>query len=319
MSPPLVRSRAPHTGRLSSRGGGLVALGVFVALLLAWLPSPAASQTPIERAEAQYDTAFGAYEQVLQLRDRLLSEHEVLMDRLQDARDSGEEDRIQDAMYRVWERGVQLSGLDRQLQVAAAELREAAQRLLRLLDDREDALLDRLEQAAGPAERSSIEGDIAQLRSRHRQVEQQVGAELVPTIRPLPELTIRPTDGPRQLTVKATILEDRADEYEVVLEALDGTIADLQRRIQQERGREDLLAGISRFDDDQITGGGITGGLPEDDDGSEEDPGGLILAELPLPQQVAELQELRERVEDLRVEALARARVFRERAERGTR
>lgn len=292
-------------------------MGVWF-LVLAFPTGGWAQSSPVE-AGAVYETALATYQEVLDLRNQVLREHEILMDRLQDARDSGDSDRLQEAMYRVWERGVELSGLDRQLQAAAAHLEQVGQAYLRALDEREEALLDQLAEAVAPATRSRLEGEIADLRTRYREVERRVGSELVPTIRPLPELTIQPRDGPQQLEVKARILEDRAEEYEAVLTALEDQIAQRERRIQQERGREDLLAGISRFDDDLLTGGGLAGSLPEEGEPLEGGPERLILADLPLPQQVAELRELRDRVDGLREEAVTRARVFRQRAEGGPR
>jgi hypothetical protein len=309
--------RRSFIGRLPFPGGGLLAVGVWILVLA--FPGGAWAQSSLAEAREVYETALATYQEVLDLRDQVLEEHEILMDRLQDARDSGDSDRLQEAMYRVWERGVELSGLDRQLQAAAAHLEQAGQAYLRSLDEREEVLLDALAETVVPAVRSRLEGEIAELRSRYREVERRVGTELVPTIRPLPELTIRPTDGPPQLRIKATILEDRALEYEAVLAALDEQITERERRMQQERGREDLLAGISRFDDDLLTGGGLAGSLPEEGEPLDGPPQRLILADLPLPQQVAELRELRSRVDGLREEAVTRARVFRQRAEGGPR
>lgn len=323
MSFPEARQRR-GTGRRPSRGGGLVVVGLLAWLLPALaglfvLPGAAGGQAPspaeLARAEAAYDTALAAYEAILEVVNEASVQHEILVDQVQDARASGDDQRRDAALARAWDHGVQLMRLETRLAEAAEDLRRSGRRLLQLLDARERELLAQRDGAIFPTTRNRIEGEITDLRIRYRAVERQVGSELVTTIRPLPELTIRPTDGRQELQVKASIYEGWAREYEVQLEGLDQEIAVRERRIQQERGREDFLSGLSRFDDDRLTGGGISGTLPERGDAPGSDT--PILADMPLAEQVVLLRQLRSRVEELQIEALARARVFRQRAEGG--
>jgi len=133
-------------------------------------------------------------------------------------------------------------------------------------------------------------------------------------------VVIRRGDGPEELRGKAGILESRAEEYDSVIVSLQREISSRERRIQQQRGQEDLLAGISRFDDDALTGRGLTnpsrdGGA--DGEGASDPMTPVNLAELSLLDQVVLLREYLSLARDMRDEALARARVFRARAEGG--
>lgn len=305
-----------HLGVRTLRGFGLTLLLAVLALTGVSPVSLAAQSEPVE-AEARYETALAAYRQVLEARDQALQQHDVLMDRQEDARRSGDEERAQEAMRRVHEQGVQVMLLDQQLRGVAAELQEAGQRYLAELDAREEELLDRIERTVLPGTRAALDRELSDVRARYREVERESGSPTLGQLRPLPDVAIDRRDGPEELRGKAGILESRAVEYDSVIVDLEREIASRERRLQQERGREDLIAGISRFDDDALTGGGLT--PPSDQSGSESADAGapVNLAELPLPDQLALLREYLTLAQGLRDEALVRARVFRERAEGG--
>ena len=328
--------RQPARRRLGGRSGGrgveggvpgrgirrktlwsALALAVLAALALPGLAAPVAAQSGLEEAETRYERALTAYRQVLEARDQALQQHDILMDRQEDARRSGDEDRAQEAMRRVHEQGVQVMLLDQQLRGVAAELQEAGQRYLAELDAREEQLLDRIEETVLPGTRAALDRELSEVRARYREVERESGSPTLGELRPLPDVAIDRRDGPEELRGKAGILESRAAEYDSVIVDLEREITSRERRLQQERGRQDLIAGISRFDDDVLTGGGLT--APAGQVGSESADSGapVNLAELSLPDQLVLLREYLTLAQGLRDEALTRARVFRDRAEGG--
>lgn len=313
-----IRFRRHLDRRRLPRVGGLVA--VAVGLLLAFT-GPLAAQVNLEAAEARYEAALAEYEEIREERDRALREHEILIDRQEDARLAGDEERAREAMSRVHNQGVQVMRLDQQLRGAVARLQDAGRDYLAALEVREDQILDRIEQTFLPTTRARLDRELSEIRARHRQVEREAGAPTLGELRPLPEVVIRRGDGPEELRGKAGILESRADEYDSVIASLEREISSRERRIQQQRGQEDLLAGISRFDDDILTGRGLTASAGDDagDDENTESLSSVNLTELPLPEQVALLREYLSLALEMRDEALARARVFRARAEGGNR
>ncbi len=312
-----VEGGVPGRGIRRQTLWSVLVLAILAALALPGLAAPVAAQSGLEEAETRYERALTAYRQVLEARDQALQQHDILMDRQEDARRSGDEDRAQEAMRRVHAQGVQVMLLDQQLRGVAGELQEAGQRYLAELEVREDQLLDRIEEVVLPGTRAALDRELSEVRARYREVERESGSPTLGELRPLPDVVIDRRDGPDELRGKAGILESRAAEYDSVIVDLEREITSRERRLQQERGREDLIAGISRFDDDALTGGGLN--PPSGDSGSESvDPGTPVnLAELALPDQLALLREYLTLAQGLRDEALTRARVFRDRAEGG--
>lgn len=307
-----------RTGRHLFGDGGLAVLYLLATVVLLLVSAGGVTaQSSLERSEQEYEEAFERYQEALEARDAALREHDILMDRQEDARRSGDGERAREAMRRVHDQGIQVMLLDQQLRRVAAALQAAGQAYLEALEDREDELLDAIEEALLPTTRLRMDREISEIRARYREVERQSGAPAVGELRPLPDVVVDRRDGPEELRGKAGMLENRAAEYDSVIVGLEREIATRERRIQQERSREDLMAGISRFDDDALTGGGLT--RPGDGDGAGEvDPQMPVnLADLPLPDQVVLLREYLGVAQEMRDEALALARVFRERADGG--
>jgi hypothetical protein len=314
-----VRRRdGPRLGRIGRHprwGGGLAVLYLLLAVLVAMGGAgEVAAQDPLESYETRYEEALERYVEALEVRDAALREHDILMDRQEDARRSRDEDRAREAMRRVHDQGVQVMLLDQQLRRVAADLQSAGQEYLAALERREDELLDAIEDAFLPTTRLRLDREISEIRARYREVERQSGAPSLGELRPLPDVVVDRRDGPEELRGKAGMLENRAAEYDSVIAGLEREIATRERRIQQERSREDLMAGISRFDDDALTGGGLL--RPGDSDGPGDlDPQVPVnLADLPLTDQVVLLRDYLGVAQEMRDEALALARVFRERA-----
>lgn len=276
------------------------------------------AQDPQVAAAAAWEEALSAYQEVLEARDAALRTHDILMDRQEDARRSGDDTRARDAMRQVHDQGILVMLLDQELRAVAERLRSVGRQYLEVLDDREDELLDALSSAILPLTRSRIESQLAELRREYREVERLAGAPQVGELRPLPDMVVDRRDGPEELRGKAGLLENRAAEYDAVIADLDREITTRERRLQLERGQADLLAGISRFDDAALTGGGISRPGADGRPATADPLGAIDLAALPLEDQISLLREYRELATEMRSEALAMARVFRERAE-GTR
>lgn len=310
------------SGRLPGRTVALVALSLLLLMAGPWAsvgergPGGLVAQDPLSQISERYDEGLEIYRGILEARDRALHQHDILMDRQEDARQSGDDDRSRDAMRRVYEQGVQVMLLDQQLRSAAAQLQAAGRSYLDFLERREDELLDAIEAAVLPTTRARLDRELSEVRQRYREVERESGAPTVGGLRPLPDVVVDRRDGPSELRGKAGLLENRAAEYDSVIIGLQREITSRERRLQQERGRADLMAGISRFDDDALTGGGLTQSGSEEGAGPELDPADpLNLSELPLPDQVVLLREYMVLAEDMRDEARALAQIFRARAE----
>ncbi|MEX2530248.1 MAG: hypothetical protein WD960_05690 [Gemmatimonadota bacterium] len=284
-------------------------LGVLLALLI---PATATAQLPIGEAEALYRQALEAYEEVFEAHQEARQIHEILLDRQIEAQRSGDEEQIIEALARVHYQGWEIVRLDRQLQAAAEELRAGASELRRTLNAREQRLLDQFERVALPGERDRILREIANLRIRYLEVEEQVGSELVTEARMLPELAVAPRDGPQELLAKASLMENFARQYDALLVSIDREITTRERQLQQERGREDFMAGISRFGDDELVGG--SGALPRPQvtgTGAGDVPIEFPdLEELTLEEHVAWLRGYRDLIAGWRDEALGQAQRF---------
>ncbi len=306
-------ARSLTDGPPSARRGGPSVVGLWLGIILTLLlPAAASAQLPIGEAEARYRQALQAYEEVFQEHQEARQVHEILLDRQIDARRTGNEEQIIQALSRVHYQGWEIVRLDRRLQAAAEDLRAAASELRRTLDAREQGLLDQLDRVALPDEQARILREIANLRIRYLEVERQVGSELVTEARMLPELTVTPRDGPQELLAKASLMESFARQYDTLLVSIDREIRTRERQLQQQRGREDLMAGITRFGDDGFVGG--SGALPRPDvtgtgavDARIEFPD---LEELTLEEHVAWLRGYRELIDGWREEALGQAARF---------
>jgi hypothetical protein len=130
-------------------------------------------------------------------------------------------------------------------------------------------------------------------------------------LRPVPELTVRPTDTTADLYLKADFMEDRAAAYDSVIVWVGREIASLEQRILLRQNQDALVAGLSRFDSDLFPGGqlGIGQRSPSS---APDDPGDPDVAQLPYAEQLQQLQGMRSQAVQYRDRALEWAAVFRE-------
>lgn len=283
-------------------------------LLLVLPPSLSGQEVSLGRAEAEYGRALAAYRELKEERDRALSEHDVLIDRLEAVRRSGDPEREEEAKRRVFHQGFMTMDLDRHLGTAAEALSEAGRVLLAAVSAREDRLLDELEVAGDRFTIERLQAELVTLRQRHREVQEEVGDDLFTTADFVPQVRVRATDGPRELHQKADMVERRVVELDTLIVDIDRDIASSERRLQQQRGGADFLDNLSRFGDDRIVGGTST--IVRSDPGDEGGPGSsgtfVDLEALPLAERVVWLRAYREQVVVARDESLELAGRFRE-------
>ncbi len=287
-------------------------------MLALGLAQPALGQNGLPQTEADYEAVLEEYSAAATELQRTFSLHEQALDGVELARRSGDEGRQERALATFRSRAISLMELERAVEELASRLREARRDLLFALDEREAELLERLDETRSASERERLEREWERIRRRALQVEAEVELEEEIALRPVPELTIDPRDGPAELREKAGFLEERAAAYDSVVAGLTQEIGERERQIQRLRGREDLLADLARFDTDLSPGGRL--GPRTLTTADWEDAGGegadVALSRLPLPDQVEILRGVREQAIQYRDRALAQSEVFRERAER---
>lgn len=208
---------------------------------------------------------------------------------------------------------LRLSELETILHTAREELREARRDYLRVLDDERERLVRRLEEDdVPPGREEELSRAIVALVVEHSRVERERDPLEEFILRPLPRLEPDPRDGPTELLIKASYMENEvATTYNAVIESLDEEIARREQRLRQERALGDQQADMARFDTDLLMGGAGQGALRGDGTPDEILDSLPLFADRPLPEQVALLRSIRDQAVDRRDEALNEAERFR--------
>ncbi len=309
----------PPSARRHFRPGRFFRLGLrgIIVLLLLLAAQPAAAQIQLSEREARYRESVSRYNQLVVERERAFARQVDASDQLERLRNTPE----RDASFSVFiDRMRELTSVERRLEEALDALRQRGDELIAELDEEEARVLDQIQTATLPTVRQALADRLANLGLRRREVQQELAGFAIPVIEPLPDLTVNPRDGPTQLRIKAGIYEERAEEYRLIRESLDLEIQGLERRIQRERAMGSLSSEVRR-ESDRAPGGGVLPRptQPRPGDRATPDTTQVRLAQLPLSEQLEVYREIRERAEDLRVQALAQADLFRRRAEGGLR
>ena len=263
-----------------------------------------------------YQAALERYEAAVEERAHFQEEyHDPALERVSEARAAGEEDELQAALAPFYSRALELGELDRRVARAAEELEAARSSYLNALDREEDAVHEALAATDDPDEERRLHRRLADLRAEYREAEGEV--EIERNLPPVPDLSVDPRDGPTELVHKARMLESRAQEYEAVIREIDGRIEALEERLRRDRALQDNMADLSRFDDVDVPVAPPTSG-DSDDIARGVAPVGRLdpsLGDLSPAEVIAMLEEIRNRAESLRVEAVAQAEEFRDRVE----
>ncbi len=283
----------------------------------------AEAQAPLANLEAEYAAALAEYDVMLGEREATFSLYEQALDRVDAARRSGDEDARARAHASFQVVAFDLMDLEVAVEQARDRLNGAREALLGALEAREEVLLvDIGAQAPGEPREAVLLEEWRQIRSRMLQVQSEVLPEAAVDLRPVPELTVDPRDGPVESLEKARFMEEQALSYDSLIVDLDAQVRVLERQVQQRQSVQDLLRDVSRFGSDFVQGPPGLGARPDavPDVGTPASDGGAggpgeALAQLPLEEQIALLRGARDLAVQYRDQALAMARVFRDRAE----
>ncbi len=313
----IFASMRPWRG-LGSMVAATVALGCFGV--------SASAQTSTVDAGAEYEAALLAYDTLLEDRETTFSRYEQALDRVDAARRAADEDARARAHASFQVVAFDLMDLEVQVEQAAARAALARSAYLRTLEVREEALLALISDDDGRsnlAEAALLE-EWRQIRTRTLAVQ----ADGIPVdaaeLRPVPELTVDPRDGPVESLEKALFMEEQASSYDSLIVDLDSQVRDLERQMQQRQSVQDLLRDVGRFGSDFVQGdppglAPVPDAVPETGTTTSTADGvpdpDAALAQLPLPEQIALLRGARDLAIQYRNQALAMARVFRDRAE----
>ena len=281
------------------------------------------AQGAASEAERTYATALSDYQILLDDRDETFTLYEQALDRVDAARSAGDETR-RDASHAAFQ-VVALELMELELAVEQAGTRVAAGRAayVSALEDREAELLRQLEEelpAGSPFEVALLE-EWRAVRMRQLEVQAEALPEEATLLRPVPELTVDPRDGPAESLEKARFMEEQVLSYDSLIVDLDRQVSELERQLQQRQSVQDLLRDVGRFGTDFIPGGppdlAVVGGVPGADPATGDalqDPA-AALTQLPVAEQIEFLRGARNLAIQYRDQALAAARVFHNRAE----
>ena len=296
-----------------------------IATLFAFAAGAAESlaQGPASEPERTYVTALSDYHVFLEDRDETFTRYEQALDRVDAARSSGDGAR-RDASHAAFQ-VVAFELMELELAVEQARARVAARRVayLSALEDQEAELLRQLEAglpAGSPAEVALLE-EWRAIRTRQLDVQAEALPEEATLLRPVPELTVDPRDGPVESLEKARFMEEQVLTYDSLIVDLDRQVSELERQLQQRQSVQDLLRDVGRFGTDFIPGGPPDLAVPDGAAGAEpsggDAPRGPVaaLTQLPVAEQIEFLRGARNLAIQYRDQALAAARVFHNRAE----
>jgi hypothetical protein len=193
----------------------------------------------------------------------------------------------------------------------AEGLREARSRLREALGRQLESLIQQIDSTQDESERLQL-ADI--LRDRNNwYLELRAEEDPETALEPMRDITISPSDSPRDIRRKAATLDYRADQNEDRLAEIDRRLEELREDQRRDRLVSDFLSGVERYGDTRLpvgTPGRVT--TPP------SDPGPLPVGADSLAVEGRPLT-LEERIRDLeasRAEMVARIQVIREKAQR---
>ncbi|GMR13084.1 MAG: hypothetical protein BMS9Abin29_1283 [Gemmatimonadota bacterium] len=299
---PIVRPwLAPTSRRLMLAALVAVGLGGVPpgALRAQSLPTVAQLRLEYQEAASTLEAAVAAFEVVE-------SRFNQAIDELTVAKESGDEGRLD----RAYASAQAAAPAIRVAEARVREKNEEAEEARARLGEGLEAELDRLYSAEDTV---PIEG-LADLRITIVDMENEldevrgsfVGFAVQPAI--LVQLRIDPTDGPNDILNKADLLERRAARHTANLSEIDGRLEELRKRQRLQRARNTALAGVRRFDDSRVPVG------PPGQGSSQTPPGGVVEPAETIEEQIRGLEQVRERLVELRDEIIERAGQFRVRA-----
>jgi hypothetical protein len=287
-------------------------LSVVFALLVV-LPSLAGSQEnpALETLEQLYRAAQGGYESAFASLEAMESQWNQAMEEFDAARTAGDQDLANTlftvAMRRAGERRIQ----QQRVSDMAEGLREARSRLREALGQRLEALIQQVDSAQNDTDRLALAAILEDTNNWFLELRAEEDPETV--LEPMRDITISPSDSPRDIRRKASTLDYRVEQNEARLGEIDRRLEELRQDQRRSRQVSDFLSGVERYGDTRLPVG-PPGTRATPPPGSEQLPPGadsLGLESRPLT--------LEERIQDLeisRLEMFARIQLIRDKARR---
>jgi hypothetical protein len=132
-------------------------------------------------------------------------------------------------------------------------------------------------------------------------------------LEPLTDITISPTDTPRDILRKASTLDFRAQQHEAWMEGIDQRLEELRQDLRRSRRVSDFLSDMERFGDTRLPVGSPGTQTNPPTDPNQLPPGADSLGVQARPMT---LEERIRRLEILRDELEERIQLIRDRADR---
>lgn len=298
----ILRHPHPWLGRTRRR----LIFAVLVAVGLGGVPNGALdgqAAAAVIQLRLEYREAMSTLEAAVAAFEVVESRFNQAIDELTAAKDSGDEDRLDRAYAAAQAAAPPIRVREARVREKNEETEEARSRL----GDALEVELDRLYAGEGtvPIEvladlRVTIvdmENELDEMRGSF------VGFDVQPAI--LVQLRIDPTDGPTDIRNKADLLERRAARYTRDISEIDGRLEQLLKRQRLQRARNTALAGVNLFDDSGVPVG------PPGQAGSQTPPGGGVGSTDTTEEQIRGLEQVRERLVEVRDQIVERAGQFR--------
>lgn len=249
-------------------------------------------QAAYAEAKAQSEAARLAAARVRDEWERLLEQHDA-------ASRADDRDRVRELLAVFKERSPEKNRLEQAWQSSQERWMEAGRELVVAIDDYLERLWPAIEQSVGAAEYET--GLYNELASTLRQVESEL-PEVPLELEPMPEVTIRPGDTPREIRYKARLMENRVRYYASLVAELDQKIEVLAQRQRREQNRRDFMTSHERFGDDVMPIGNQRREL--------SDPAPTVTL-VPIEVRIEQHRELRKEVEMRMLELSRKAEEFR--------
>jgi len=300
--------------RLSDRSLLALWTGILLGsclLLVFQTPAGAQETSNILVLEPEYRRAQGehlaAYNALVALEGRLNQAYEDLAR----ARDAEDEAAAEEALSLV----LQLSGEQREatlrLNEKAGELTEARTRLIQAYRQRVDELMAQVDSTQDRESQAAVVAILQDANNRRLELLAEEEPETV--LEPLTDITISPTDTPRDILRKASTLDFRAQQHEAWMEGIDQRLEELRQDLRRSRRVSDFLSDMERFGDTRLPVGSPGTQTNPPTDPNQLPPGADSLGVQARPMT---LEERIRRLEILREELEERIQLIRDRAAR---
>jgi len=309
MGRPWLSRRFP----IAALGGSVWALtGLFFCA-----PHLEAQEPPnIRVLEPEYRNAQAAYEEAFTALEAMEGRFNQALEDLDSARAANNEAGSERAYALMLQLSGELGLQRRRVEEKAEELREARAQLIEATRSWEDDLFEQLGSIQDPIQRAGLTAILEDVNNRRRELLSEEEPETV--LEPMGDITINPTDSPRDILRKARSLEYRADQHEARLEDVDDRLEVFRQDLQRNRRVSDFLSGLDRFGDTRLPVGSPGTQTNPPPDPEQLPPGADSLSvevrPLTLDERIRSLEALRTELEE-RIEVIRdKAARFRARA-----